>query len=83
MGIVVDDQPGFCADCVVNPVCVDGRWQCVEDTIPHELCSGPGAPCRLDEGGVVRLDLKRRCAAVLAVARRGVERCGVGRTRVA
>ncbi|WP_143141013.1 hypothetical protein [Nannocystis exedens] len=47
--IVVDDAPGFCADGVLNPACVDGTWKCVEDTIPRELCPHPGAPCQLDE----------------------------------
>ncbi|WAS98053.1 hypothetical protein [Nannocystis punicea] len=49
MCIVVDDQPGFCADGVVNPACVDGRWKCIEDSVPHELCPYPSAPCQLDE----------------------------------
>ena len=48
--IVVDDEPGFCADGVLNPGCVDGLWKCVENTIPDELCPYPGAPCQLDEG---------------------------------
>ncbi|MEZ4450363.1 MAG: hypothetical protein R3B09_12870 [Nannocystaceae bacterium] len=46
--IIVGDEPGFCADGVLSPTCVDGVWRCTGDTIPRERCEHPGAPCELD-----------------------------------
>ena len=46
--IIVEDHPGFCADGVFAPECVDGTWQCTGNKLPEEMCAQSGDPCELD-----------------------------------
>jgi hypothetical protein len=43
---VGEGTTGFCADGVLDPACVEGRWSCSGgDLVPRDVCSSLGAPC--------------------------------------